>query len=133
MFAAVAEEDRQFYDETVVIPEFGDSTSSYEEVVGPFYNFWLSYCTPRSFVWCEKHDVREAQDRQVRRIMEKENKKLIDKAKKDRNEEVRKIVETVRKRDQRVIEYKKMLEEKTLAAQKKAQEKRDADRLKKLK
>ena len=130
MFATLAEEDRQFYPEDIVIPEFGDSASNYDEVVAPFYSFWLSYCTPRSFVWCEKHDTREAGDRYVRRIMEKENKKLIDKAKKERNEEIRvkflffgelknidkfylfvvqifkKIVETVRKRDQRVIEYK---------------------------
>ena len=71
------------------MPEFGDSKSDYDTVVGPFYGFWSSYCTPRSFVWCEKHDIREAGDRYVRRIMEKENKKLRDKAKKDRNEEIR--------------------------------------------
>jgi DnaJ family protein A protein 5 len=75
-----------------VIPDFGDSKSSYEEVVAPFYSFWLSYCTPRSFVWCEKHDTRDAGDRYVRRIMEKENKKLRDKAKKERNEEIRVII-----------------------------------------
>ena len=89
MFATLAEEDKQFYDEEIVIPEFGESASSYEEVVAPFYSFWMGYCTPRSFVWCEKHDIREAGDRYVRRIMEKENKKLIDKAKKERNEEIR--------------------------------------------
>ncbi len=132
MFTTLSEEDKQFYEEGVIVPDFGNSTSSYDEVVAPFYSFWLGYCTPRSFVWCEKHDTREAGDRHVRRIMEKENKKLIDKAKKERNEEIRKLVETVRKRDQRVVEYKKQLEEKSLAAQKKAQEKRDADRLKKL-
>lgn len=89
MFARIAEEDGPFYDDDVEIPEFGNSTSDYDEVVAPFYAFWLSYCTPRSFVWCEKHDIREAQDRYVRRVMEKENKKLRDKAKKERNEEIR--------------------------------------------
>jgi DnaJ homolog subfamily A member 5 len=58
-------------------------------VVAQFYAFWSSYCTPRSFVWMEAHDTREAGDRYVRRQMEKENKKLRDKGKKERNEEVR--------------------------------------------
>ena len=91
MFAHIADEDRQYYDEETDIPEFGYSDSDYETVVGPFYSFWLGYCTPRSFVWCEKHDSREANDRYVRRIMEKENKKVRDKAKKERNEEIRVI------------------------------------------
>ena len=89
MFASIAEEDRPYYDEEVSIPEFGKSDSDYETVVGPFYAFWLAYCTPRSFVWCEKHDSREATDRYARRLMEKENKKHRDKAKKERNEEIR--------------------------------------------
>jgi DnaJ homolog subfamily A member 5 len=49
----------------------------------------MSYCSPRSFVWTEKYDTREATDRNVRRAMEKENKKFRDKAKKERNEEIR--------------------------------------------
>ena len=57
--------------------------------MGPFYAFWMSYCTPRSFVWAEQYDTREANDRQVRRAMDKENKKFKDKAKKERNEEIR--------------------------------------------
>jgi DnaJ family protein A protein 5 len=89
MFARIAEEDRSYYEEETEIPEFGRSDSDYEEVVAPFYAFWLNYCSPRSFVWVEKHDTREASDRQVRRIMEKENKKARDKAKKERNEEIR--------------------------------------------
>ena len=89
MFAKIAEEDGPYYDEEVNIPDFGNSDSDYETVVAPFYSFWLGYLTPRSFVWCEKHDSREANDRYVRRIMEKENKKLRDKAKKERNEEIR--------------------------------------------
>ena len=87
---SIFKEDRPYYDEDITdIPMFGDSKSDYEEVVGQFYGFWQSYCTPRSFVWCEKYDIREAPDRNVRRAMEKENKKLKDKAKKERNEEIR--------------------------------------------
>ena len=57
--------------------------------VGHFYGYWESYCTAKSYVWTEKYDTREAPNRQVRRLMEQDNKKLRDKAKKERNEEVR--------------------------------------------
>ena len=59
------------------------------QVVGKFYGYWESYCTAKSYVWTEKYDTREAPNRQVRRLMEQDNKKLRDKAKKERNEEVR--------------------------------------------
>ncbi len=70
-------------------PTFGDTTSDYDEVVGPFYGYWSSYCTARSYVWVEKYDTREAPNRQIRRLMEQDNKKLREKARKERNEEVR--------------------------------------------
>ena len=54
-----------------------------------FYAYWESYCTCKSYVWREKFDTREAANRQIRRLMEQDNKKLRDKAKRERNEEVR--------------------------------------------
>jgi len=92
VFARIVEEDRPSFDkDEVYVPDFGRSDSDYESIVGTFYAFWSAYCTPRSFVWVEKHDTREASDRYVRRLMDKENKKLRDKAKKERNEEIRVI------------------------------------------
>jgi hypothetical protein len=62
---------------------------SNEKVVGAFYAYWSNYCTLRSYVWVEEHDTHDAFDRRVRRLMEQDNKKARDKAKKERNEEVR--------------------------------------------
>ena len=59
------------------------------QVVGPFYGFWESFCTAKSYVWVDKFDIREAPDRRIRRLMEADNKKLREAAKKARNEEVR--------------------------------------------
>ena len=59
------------------------------QVVAAFYAFWESYCTAKSYVWAEKYNTREAPNRQIRRLMEQDNKKLRDKAKKEHNEEVR--------------------------------------------
>ena len=72
-------------------------------MVAPFYAFWESYRTAKSFVWAEKWDTREAPNRRYRRAMEDENKKERDAAKKGRNEEVRTLVEFVKKRDKRVL------------------------------
>lgn len=59
------------------------------QVVGPFYGHWSSYCTTKSYVWCEKWDTRDAPDRMTRRAMEQENRKLCDAKRRERNEEVR--------------------------------------------
>ena len=93
------------------MPEFGNSTSSYDEVVHSFYAHWQSYCTKRSFVWKETFDTRQAPDRYTARRMEKENKKQRDAAKKERNEIVRRLVAFVRKRDPRVKARQQQLKE----------------------
>ncbi|VDM50525.1 unnamed protein product [Toxocara canis] len=93
-------------------------------VVGPFYGFWQSFSTARSFTWLDKYDIRDAPNRYVVRAMEKENKKLRDAGKKERNEEIRQLVAYVRKRDKRVQEYKKLLEERRLEQERKNEENR---------
>ncbi|KAG1678338.1 DnaJ subfamily C member 21 [Nymphon striatum] len=125
VFSTIAAEDMEFSnnkESDFEIPTFGISTSSYEEVVHPFYAYWLSYCTLKSFVWVEKYDTREAPNRRVSRLMEKDNKKLRDQARKKRNEEVRTLVSFVRKRDKRVQVYKQLLEEKAVENAKKSEE-----------
>jgi len=59
------------------------------QVAKPFYDYWESYCTAKSYSWMDKYDLREAPERRVRRLMEAENKKLRDAAKQERNSEIR--------------------------------------------
>ncbi|CAG0898314.1 unnamed protein product [Darwinula stevensoni] len=120
VFKTIAAEECDFMEgaddgSDVEVPEFGDSDSSYEEIVHPFYAYWMSHCTKKSYAWLDKYNIREAPNRQVLRIMEKENKKIRDKAKRKRNEEVRALIAFVRKRDPRVQEYRTRLEEKCAA------------------
>ncbi|XP_052255931.1 dnaJ homolog subfamily C member 21-like isoform X2 [Dreissena polymorpha] len=126
VFKTLAEEDRQFMDkeEEFHVFTFGNSQSIFEEVVKPFYDHWESYCTAKSYVWKDKYDTREAPDRRVRRLMEAENKKLRDAAKKERNEEIRALAKYVKKRDKRVQEYKRKLEERAEEIKRKAVEQR---------
>lgn len=115
VFDQLAAEDIEFMDspeEYEEIPKFGTSTSDFEAVVGPFYAYWQSYCTKKSYSWLCPHNISEIRDRRILREVEKETKKIAQKARKERNEEVRALVSFVRKRDKRVQEYKKKLEEK---------------------
>lgn len=113
VFRIIAQEDSEFATNTdLEVPEFGTSLSNYEEVVQPFYAHWQSYSTLKSYVWLDKYDLREAPNRKVQRLMEKDNKKIRDNAKKERNEEVRALVKFVRKRDKRVQVYLQLLRDK---------------------
>lgn len=58
------------------------------------------------------HNIADVRHRRVLKVIEKEAKKIQQKAKKERNEAVRNLVAFVRKRDKRVKAYKEVLEEK---------------------
>ncbi|XP_076371459.1 dnaJ homolog subfamily C member 21 isoform X2 [Tachypleus tridentatus] len=123
LFDKIAVMEKMFM-EDIEIPSFGNSESSYEEVVHLFYAYWQSFCTAKSFTWLDKYDIREAPNRRVLRLMEKENKKIRDQAKKRLNEEVRQLVAFVRRRDRRVQAYRKKLEQKAAENFKKSEEQR---------
>ncbi|XP_033208311.1 dnaJ homolog subfamily C member 21 [Belonocnema kinseyi] len=127
VFEKLAAEDADFSkegDSDVEVPGFGDSKSSYEDVVHDFYAYWQSYSTKRSFAWLDPYDIRDTPNRRVLRIVEKENKKIRDKAKRERNEQVRNLVAFVRKRDKRVQIYAQKLAEKAKENAKKVQERK---------
>ncbi|XP_041916058.1 dnaJ homolog subfamily C member 21 isoform X2 [Alosa sapidissima] len=116
------EEDEEF-------PSFGDSESDFDTVVHLFYAHWQSFCTRKNFAWKEEYDTRQASNRWEKRAMEKENKKVRDKARKERNEMVRQLVAFVRKRDKRVQAHKKLVEEQNAAKAKKVEELRRKQKL----
>ncbi|XP_055310228.1 dnaJ homolog subfamily C member 21 [Sitodiplosis mosellana] len=113
VFDQLASEDIEFMDtpdEYEEIPKFGTSTSDYETVVAHFYAYWQSYCTKKTYTWLCPHNISEIRDRRILREVEKETKKIAQKKRKERNDEVRALVSFVRKRDKRVQEYRKLLE-----------------------
>ncbi|EDV37245.1 uncharacterized protein Dana_GF11522 [Drosophila ananassae] len=127
VFVKIALEDMEFMDgddHLGLAPEFGTSESNYEEVVGPFYAFWQAYSTKKTYEWLCPYDVREIKERFILRKVEKEMKKIVQAARKDRNEEVRNLVNFVRKRDRRVHAYRRVLEERAEANRLKQEEKR---------
>lgn len=127
VFEKLAAEDAEFAkvgDSDKEVPGFGNSQSSYDEVVHNFYAYWQSYSTKRSFAWLEPYDIRETPNRRVLRLVEKENKKVRDKAKRERNEQVRNLVAFVRKRDKRVQAHAAKLAERAKENFRKAEERR---------
>ncbi|XP_007487531.1 dnaJ homolog subfamily C member 21 [Monodelphis domestica] len=114
-------------------PTFGDSQSDYDTVVHPFYAYWQSFCTQKTFAWKEEYDTRQASNRWEKRAMEKENKKTRDKARKEKNELVRQLVAFIRKRDRRVQAHRKLVEEQNAEKARKAEEMRRKQKLKQAK
>ncbi|KAL1461844.1 hypothetical protein WDU94_013711 [Cyamophila willieti] len=102
VFIKIAVEEMEFSEEEMTIPDFGKSTSSYYNTVHDFYAFWQSFSTKKTYSWLKAFDINMAPNRRVLRLIEKENKRIRDKAKKEYNDTVRNLVDFVRKKDKRV-------------------------------
>merc|ERR1712173_319079 len=126
LFATLEEEDETFNEdseEELEYPSFGNSSSP-DNVWQEFYAFFSCYVTTRTYTWLDKYDTRQSENRRISRLMEKENKKARDAAKKERNEVVRELVKFIQKRDKRPQEYAKKLAEKRELNNQKTAEKR---------
>lgn len=64
------------------------------------------------YVWLDQYEISQGDNRRVIKLMEKENNKIRQKARKERNEEIRRLVSFVRRKDKRVIEHTKLLQAK---------------------
>lgn len=119
-------------DETPEFPTFGDSKSDYDDVVRPFYAYWSGFCTILTFDQLDKYNTLEAENRRILRLMEKENKKLKEQARKERNLSVRNLVEFVKKRDRRLKAHKLLVEQQNELNRQKTAEKQRQQREKRL-
>ena len=82
-------------------PSFGHADDDYEVDVKSFYAIWSSFTTQKTFSWKDIYKCTEAPDRRIRRLMEKENKRLRDEGIREFNDAVRSLVAFVKKRDPR--------------------------------
>lgn len=89
-------------------PGFGDSKTNGEKV-HEFYEWWENFTTYQTFAFAEKYNPNQAENRQVRRLIEKENKKERSKEKKNYVKIIKTLVDFVRKRDPRFKNYMEML------------------------
>ncbi|KAL8866500.1 MAG: hypothetical protein Q9198_008862, partial [Flavoplaca austrocitrina] len=82
-------------------PGFGNAKDEHDSGVRSFYAVWSSFATKKDFAWMDIYRYSEAPDRRVRRLMEKENKRLREDAIREFNDAVRSLVAFVKKRDPR--------------------------------
>lgn len=61
-----------------------------------FYTAWSDFATAKKFEWVAKWDVERGDDRSMRRLMEKENKKVREDYRKDYNDAVRVSMRSLR-------------------------------------
>lgn len=98
LFARLAYDESQWSEHTAdSYPSFGDATWPWvpaskehaDTAARTFYNSWLNFVTEKDFSWEDQYETNDAPDRRVRRLMEKENKKARDEARKGYNETIR--------------------------------------------
>lgn len=104
-FARLALEERlaceEEGEEVVDYPSFGSQDDDFDFTVRPFYAVWSGFSTRKSFAWKDAYRYSEAPDRRVRRLMEKENRRLREEGIREFNDAVRSLVAFVKKRDPR--------------------------------
>ncbi|KAK5653597.1 hypothetical protein OQA88_8859 [Cercophora sp. LCS_1] len=89
--------------EVIDYPPFGKADDDYDSVAKTFYRVWSGFSTKKSFSWRDKYRLSDAPDRYVRRLMEKENKKLREDGRREFNDAVQSLVAFARKRDPRYV------------------------------
>jgi len=120
LFEAIDAEEAEWEDaddEHHAMPPLGNSGTEWVDVAS-FYRHWNDFCSRKAFGHADKWNPKDADNRQIRRAMEQENKKARQVAKKEFNAEVRQLVAFVQKRDPRVVAHHK---EQARAAQEKTQ------------
>eukprot|EP01089_Gocevia_fonbrunei_P017849 TRINITY_DN5919_c0_g1_i3.p1 TRINITY_DN5919_c0_g1~~TRINITY_DN5919_c0_g1_i3.p1 ORF type:complete len:207 (+),score=62.63 TRINITY_DN5919_c0_g1_i3:472-1092(+) len=86
------------------IPDLGDETSSYSEVT-KFYNFWFNFTSWRDFSYLDEYEPEQAEVREEKRWMERQNEKDRAKRKKEENLRINTLVENAYKKDWRIKKF----------------------------
>ena len=95
LFARIAE-----IDSFISPSSFGDDKTD-PDAVAAYYAAWQGFTTTRTWAWEDKYDPREAPNRYVRRLIEKENQKERASARKTYVDTVKHVVAFARKKDPR--------------------------------
>lgn len=102
LFDLLASDEQLHSSEVIRYPSFGDSTTLYAPPSGltrrdrdaqswarDFYTVWTEFATEKRFEWVGKWDVDRGEDRGMRRLMDKENKKTREEYRREYNDNVR--------------------------------------------
>lgn len=90
------------------VPPLGDDSSSIKDV-DDFYDFWYAFKSWREFPHADEFDLEQAESRDHKRWMERQNAKLSEKARKEEYARVRILVDNAYKRDPRIVKRKEQM------------------------
>ncbi|XP_058125229.1 dnaJ homolog subfamily C member 2 isoform X2 [Anopheles ziemanni] len=96
-------------------PQLGDDNTPRERV-DDFYDFWYSFQSWREYSYLDEEDKEKGQDREERRWIEKQNKAIRLKRKKEESARIRSLVDLAYNNDPRVVRFKREEKERKLAA-----------------
>lgn len=83
----------------------GDENSSRQEVDN-FYNFWYDFESWREYSYLDEEDKDKGQDREERRWIEKQNKDIRKKRKKEEMSRIRSLVDLAYNNDPRIVKFR---------------------------
>ncbi|KZV56504.1 DNAJ heat shock N-terminal domain-containing family protein [Dorcoceras hygrometricum] len=87
------------------VPTLGDDNTPFKEV-DSFYDFWYSFKSWREFPHADEFELDQAESREHRRWMERQNAKLSEGARKEEYARIRALVDNAYKRDPRLLRRK---------------------------
>lgn len=87
------------------VPTLGDADTPYEQVAA-FYRFWVNMKSWRDFTLLAEHDCSTAEDREERRWMQRQNKNMSERIKKDEMKRLASFIELAQENDPRVRMHK---------------------------
>lgn len=99
------------------VPLLGDDKSDRSHVE-KFYDFWYEFQSWREFSYLDEEDKEKGQDRDERRWIDKQNKAMRAKRKKEEMARIRQLVDLAYNNDPRIVRFKKEEKDKKLAAKK---------------
>lgn len=88
------------------VPELGDDSTNLDEV-HRFYDFWYSFKSWRDFSFDLEYDTDQAECREEKRWMERQNAKHVKAKKLEENARIRRLVDLSYKHDPRLMRLKK--------------------------
>lgn len=99
------------------VPLLGTMESSRKHVE-KFYDFWYDFQSWREYSYLDEEDKEKGQDRDERRWIDKQNKVMRAKRKKEEMARIRQLVDLAYNNDPRIAKFKKEERDKKLAAKK---------------
>ncbi|XP_014248388.1 dnaJ homolog subfamily C member 2 [Cimex lectularius] len=93
------------WSEKTPVPELGDADAS-REAVNRFYSFWYDFDSWREYSYEDEEAKESGQDREERRWIEKQNKAVRSKKKKEELARIRNLVDLAYNADPRIVKFK---------------------------